>query len=355
MWYFRFGGQTLKDSRWGPIAGFQAALARQLEAAGLAPVEVDGVFGSGTRKGIARLCTAPAFRHLAVPETDPRFGAITDEIWDALMPSHAPPTVHQRAFVMSLSHEGTDYDRAEWNLDTSDDASTLTWGPYGATVGHGREVQAILRRVRQRDPRVLADAFGTESSTLTRLLDDAGGAADGHALLRPVFDDLSRRTAWVASFKQLGPSAMVREEYEAFALGGNDWLRPTLRRVYQRLRPDAASKATAVDYAFFLDLAMHMSLGEARLAAGAEAIAERERQIGRELRPAERRQIISRTVRPSMQQQDRLGRNVVYYVDGVGEAGLSDDERSAWRARTGRRASDCGLSDDERFIPSLLV
>jgi hypothetical protein len=49
---------------------------------------------------------------------------------------------------------------------------------------------------------------------------------------------------------------------------------------------------------------------------------------------------------PSTQQVDRLGRNVVFYVDGLGEEALPPEERTAWSNRTGLRASDCGLTDE---------
>jgi len=52
-----------------------------------------------------------------------------------------------------------------------------------------------------------------------------------------------------------------------------------------------------------------------------------------------------------MQKDDRLGRNVVYYVDGIGVNNLSQKEREVWRQRTGRKASNCGLSDDRKYNP----
>jgi hypothetical protein len=127
-----------------------------------------------------------------------------------------------------------------------------------------------------------------------------------------------------------------------------------MRKLYQGLIPDAAHGATAVDYGFFLDLAMHMSISDARIATAREAIARRAQELGRPLTSSERRQVVSRTMIPSRQQADRLGRNVVFYVDGVGEEALSGEERTAWRDRTGRRASDCGLRDEEHFFPDFL-
>jgi hypothetical protein len=151
MWYYRYAGQVLKDSRFGKIAAFKQALSSSLVQHGQIGITVDGRYGKQTHDAIVRTCELPDFAELKVPERDPHFGAISTPLWNRLMCAGSAPTVHERAFVISLSHEGTDYDKAEWNLGTPDHASVLTWGPYGATVGHGAEVQAILGRVQQRD------------------------------------------------------------------------------------------------------------------------------------------------------------------------------------------------------------
>jgi hypothetical protein len=88
---------------------------------------------------------------------------------------------------------------------------------------------------------------------------------------------------------------------------------------------------------------MHMSISDARIATAREAIARRAQELGRPLTSSERRQVVSRTMIPSRQQ-----------ADGVGEEALSGEERTAWRDRTGRRASDCGLRDEEHFFPDFL-
>lgn len=351
MWYYRFAGHTLKDSRFGTIAPFQRALSAKLTSAGHTGVTDDGSYGRRTRDAIVQLCTLPEFASLNVPETDPHFGAISFSLWERLMSGASPPTVRERAFVLSLTHEGTDYDKAEWNLGTSDHASVLTWGPYGATVGHGREVQAVLRRILERQAQVVSGAFGPEFAVLRQLLDGSAG----ETFLAPVHADPARRQAWVQAFATLGEEPIVREEYEAFAFATNEWMRPPVKRLYQGLIPGANVNATAVDYGFFLDLAMHMSITQARIDSARTAILAKEQELGRPLRPADRRRVISSAMIPSQQQADRLGRNVVYFVDAVGEAGLTVDERSAWQQRTGRRASDCGLMDDERFFPDFLV
>src|SRR5262249_15384864 len=171
----------------------QQTLSVELTTRGQEGVVSDGAYGKRTHGGIARLCDLADFRDLKVPESDPHFGAISFSIWDRLMPAVSPPTIHERAFVISLSHEGTDYDHAEWNFGTSDQESVLTWGPYGATVGHGGEVQAILRRVAGIDSRLVPEAFGNDSLVVKQLLD----GKNGEELLQPVHADLARRERWL--------------------------------------------------------------------------------------------------------------------------------------------------------------
>jgi hypothetical protein len=104
---------------------------------------------------------------------------------------------------------------------------------------------------------------------------------------------------------------------------------------------------TAVDFAFFVDPAMHMSITPARIAAARTALASHASAGGAALSPAERRQVIGQALVGTLSNQveDRRGRNVVYYVDGVGEAQLSPAERQAWTHRSGLKASDFGLTD----------
>jgi hypothetical protein len=65
------------------------------------------------------------------------------------------------------------------------------------------------------------------------------------------------------------------------------------------------------------------------------------------LSAAERRRVIGQTFVAALgnQVEDRRDRNVLYYVDGIGEAVLSSSEISAWRQRSGMRATDFGLRD----------
>lgn len=339
---FRYGGVPLHDSKWGPLAAFQRALSDSLMAHGRAGLVADGIFGGATRDAIARLIALPEFAPpLQPPGTDTEC-IITRALWRRLLPRTLPPTVRERAFVLSLSHEATDYDRMEWNYGTSDDRSALTWGPYGATVGWGNEVRAILLRIERRDSTLLPRAFGEEYGMLAALL--AAAPVEGYAVLRPVFEDTARRRVWRGLFAALGAQPEARAEYEAHAFATDEWLRPAMRRLYGLVAADSGV-ATEIDYAFFLDLAMHMSITKERAAACSTAMAARRAKLHRALTPGERRRTIAIALVPNARRADRTGRNVVYYIDGIAEEGLTAAELAAWRRRTGRRASDCGLAD----------
>jgi hypothetical protein len=268
------------------------------------------------------------------------------------LPNASLPSVHERAFVLSLTHEGTDYDRVEWNYGTSDDKSALTWGPYGATAGWGNEIRGIFKKIQQNDQNLLKDTFAEEFPKVSELLEK--DQSQGYQVLKPVWNAPVRRRIWKDKFKELSAQKAAREAYEWYAFQSNEWLKPAFRRLY-KLIPEAQTKATEVDYAFFLDLAMHMSITERRIEVAKQAIANKERALGREVNPAERRQIVSLNMIPSAQRQDRLGRNVVYYVDGVGVEELSQEERNAWKNRSGGlRASNCGLTDTRSYFPEFL-
>jgi hypothetical protein len=51
--------------------------------------------------------------------------------------------------------------------------------------------------------------------------------------------------------------------------------------------------------------------------------------------------------RPKNQRTDRLGRDVVFYIDALEALGqnLTPEERTAWNGRNPIRSSDAGLSD----------
>ena len=352
---YHYKGKLLRDSKWGKIVVFQRALSEGLQACGKDGIgTADGVFGNGTQKGLMRLLSCPEFEDLAVVSDHPLHGTVHSVLWKRLLPNTPLPTVHQRAFALSLTHEATDYDRVEWNYGTDDDKSALTWGPYGATVGWGNEVRNILKRIHDDDPELLKDLFGSEFSTAERLMQE--DAKKGYKLLKPVHADRQRRQLWKKRLQTLGGTDKGREAYDWFAFGSGKWITPNLRRFYS-LIPNAESMATEVDFAFFLDIAMHAGVSKKRIEEARKALDAKQEELAHSLTPSERRRVIgqvwAKMVNPRWR-KDRMGRNVVFYVDGIGGDKLSEEEIDAWKKRTGRRASNFGLSDSRKYYPDFL-
>ena len=194
---YDYKGKFLRDSKWGKITICQRALKENLQACGKAGVGVDGKFGKNSRDGVIRLLSCPGFENLSVDTNHPLFGTVHSELWKRLLPQTPPPSVRERSFALVHTHEGTDYDRVEWNYGTADDLSALTWGPFGATVGWGNEIRAIMIRFQERNPGLLEDLFGDEFQTVSRLMEKRPG--EGYNLLKPVYLDERRRQ----EFKQM--------------------------------------------------------------------------------------------------------------------------------------------------------
>lgn len=348
-----YRNKTLQG-RWSIAGNAQEGLDRALKSCNQPGVTADGKFGPLTRAGMRRLAGCSGYAGHGIEQGGANDGRITVALWKALRPNDPLPSLRERIFTLWVTHEATDYDRVEFNFradgspQKNDPASYLTWGPYGATAGHGGEVQAILS-----DSAVATavnECFTTEADTIRRLAQSRGSAA--RDLVHAAFIAPSRRAAWKAGFVCLGMRAATRAAYDAYAFDGGNWFRPAMRQLYT-LIPNAATRATAVDFAFFGDLAMHVAIKTDRVSKARDAITQHEQQLGRVLEPFERRRVIGETLVPFLakQHEDRRGRNVVYYVDGLGEANLSQQERTSWRQRTGLKASDFGLGDSILMPP----
>jgi hypothetical protein len=342
---FDADGTVLVGSRFGPLARFQLALSKALESCNRIPLAANGRFDKRMHDAILELTHCPEDLGTIANSSA---GRITVALWRSLLPDDAIPSVRDRSFVLWLSHEGTDYDQAEWNLGTSDDASVLTWGPYGATIGYGNEVRGILRNLVPEQSALLSSSFESEYDVMRNLLSQP--ATSGYAILKPVFDNEAKREKWIAIFKKLGADHRVRDAYDQYAFNSDKWLKPALRKLY-KLLSDQSFRATEIDFAFFVDLAMHMSITEARIGKARAALLAA--KVDHPLSPAERRHLLSKILVPTNQQKDRMGRNVVYFIDGIGIGGLSAREKDAWAARSGRKASQCGLSDEREFWPNM--
>lgn len=355
---YRFDGGVLFDGRYGPIAAMQEAAREALERCGAPPavvagISVDGKFGAGTRRGLAALAKCPEFAGLSPAA---QAGDMTEGFWRKLM-SREPPSLDERARTLMLTFEATDYVSAEWNFCQSapvynpqagnvvcysnDPKSYITWGPNGATAGWGREVQAILGLIDKERPALLDAGFGGEASAVRRVLTLKNDETRSlEAFLCGIWIEPGRRKAWKDGFASLGQDAAVRTIYDRLYRSANfDGGKITS---FQSAYTASGLAPTEIDYAFFKDRAAHMTIdGDAVRAAIAGIGTTR-------VPPSWVRRAIARQVRPPKQSIDRLGRDVAFYVDGLGIEELSSEERAAWQARGGLRASSFGLSDERR-------
>lgn len=339
---YRYQHVVLIDSQWGPLAQFQAGLAKALTDCGQPALSADGKFGDQTLAAMRRLAACPGYGDFAIGQGQAQDGVVTDALWSKLTAS-PPPAPAKRGFVIWLTHEATDYDKAEWNFNAdgtpqaNDRTSFLTWGPYGATIGHGGEVQAILASAADLTHR----CFGGEAPALLGLVGRT--SEERGAVVRAAFLDPARKALWRSGFTCFGADAAGRDAYDAYAFASSRWLKPAIDRV-SALIP-AGTPRTDIDYAFFADIVMHMTIGSDLMAAARTALQAAAAQKGSPLTPAERRRVLSHVFVPPNQQRDRLGRDVVYFVDGIGEASLTADERDAWQWRSRLRTSSVGLID----------
>lgn len=345
-----YEGRLINSGKWGLVAQLQSALSKALAECGKPGVAADGLLGNDTRSGLRRLAACEGFSGFGIGRGQVSDGRVTVELWQALVGEQAPDVL-ERSFTIWLSHEDTDYDRVEFNFTSGDDPSPhpvdpysyLTWGPYGATVGHGGEIQQILTAPVVRVQ--LRACFGErEMPKVEALLPLRKG--DAGQLIQEIVRDATRRELWRGAFDCLGESEIVRQAYDQAAFGtGSTWVLSQMRKLYT-LIPDSSEQATDIDFAFFVDIAMHASVGQERVEGIRAALQEEERQIGRALTAPERRRAIGnefvRRINNDRQRRTRLGRNVTFYVDALS---LSEEERAAWSGYKGLKASQLGLTD----------
>lgn len=294
---------------------------------------------------------------MALPAASAAFdGAATAALWRRIV-GPTLPTVSDRAHTLLLTFESTDYTEAQWNFCqnrpfydppqnpvcySNDPGSFLTWGPHGATAGWGREVQVILAGVARRDEALLTDAFAGESAAVLRLLRVPRASTERY--LCHIWTGPDRRRAWLAGFERLGRSPLVREIYDA-VYASVDYDGGKVQRFHGAWEA-AGLTPTAVDYAFFVDRSAHMSIAQGPITAAlADAAAGLEGDAS--LSPAQARRAVAVAVRPGndAQRASRLGRDVTFYIDALGEQVLTDAELTAWRSRGAVRAADVGLLD----------
>jgi len=355
----RYSGAALHGGKFGYLAEVQSKLnQRPVECKPAPTLVADGQFGPKLRDAIKRVASCPDVQNSLPPDSEARNGALTDAFWAILFPSRSKPSVYERAMALVLTQEATDYDHAEWNFCQSrplynppqgqttcysnDPTSFLTWGPRGATAGGGGEVQRILYAV-DSDPNMKAivdDSFKSTSADVRRLV--RLDAKEAGPFLCKIWINPQLRQQWKDGFALFGASPQVRLVYDAFyASSTSDGGK--IAQFY-RLYASAGIVPTEVDYGFMIDRATQFSgPGANTIAAATAAMKSR----GARTTPAELRRWLALNFRPSNQRTDRLGRDVVFYIDALEASGqsLTPEERTAWIGRNPIRSNDAGLSD----------
>jgi hypothetical protein len=293
-------------------------------------------------------------------------------LWGELLPSTPSPSPQQRANDLTLVFEATDYTALEFNYCQSrspgengktwlegdpncysnDPCSFATWGPRGATVGGGQEIQKIIWQLDQANSSLVSSAFGAEYDAAKRLL--SADRKNGEVLLCAAFVNAERRAAWHSAFDKLGQDASVRRTYDDVYLSqaADGAKMVNFYKVYSALKPLIGREPTEVDYALFLDRSTHGGSPnkEEQVAAIIADLTAYIKAHGKAPSPAELRWQLIKTLPVGNQSRDRLGRDVVYVYDGLGN-NVGADALSAWNHRGPFRASDFGLSD-QRLIPT---
>ncbi|MFH1804655.1 MAG: hypothetical protein ABID63_07200 [Pseudomonadota bacterium] len=368
---YHLDARPLKLGKFGAVSAFQQALYSAAAQCGGGPAsqygKADGVMGENTRRAVMDVLACPPFAndHGSGPASK---GAITVGMWRSLMPDYVPlPDAIERANQLTFALEGTDYDRVMFNFCQSrnprtgktfaegdrfcysnDRKSYMTWGPRGATAGHGAEIQQIMFRAEQRHPDILKKAFGPEFETVIRLI---LGTEDSVAdILCAAWINPERREALRASFARFGSMPEVQEAYRevydaANADGGK------IRRffkLYQELKPLLGRDPTEIDLAFFIDRATHGSTPPSDMS---DLIGKMSRFITRTRvapTPGQLRMQLAAWLPSQHKFNDRLARDAIFLIDDP-KITLSDAHKRMWQSRSGLKASSFGLSDD-RFV-----
>jgi hypothetical protein len=368
--------EFLWGGRYSVFANFQKRLQDVLTACGkptpyvVAPGTVpDGKIGAHTRDGIVRATRCPAMANLPVG-SPAREGAITQAAWSAVMGAQPAPTLDERIGALILTFEATDFGLPpEWNFcqsgphdnptapgfvcyNKSDPCSFLTWGPHGATVGNGREIQWILWLTRQTNPALVDDAFGSEKSTMQRFLslrtdpdNKCPNDTAGEKFMCTVWITPARQAIWNDAIAKLGTSSIVRSNYDRL-FRSNEFDGGKIKRFF-RMWSELGLTATQADYAYFFDRATQTSgpspdedTFQAQVAEVRNCVANEPSSININARA---RRCYSLKHRSGKQPDQRLGRDVAFYMDQY--PALTDEEAHEWGRYKRITIGDLAITD----------
>ncbi len=353
----------LADSEWGYVARFEKALADKLDHCASALPEAAALLRSGASRFSQSTLPALAAAKACGIAIDGDGARISLKTWMAVTASTTPPTVFDRAKTIAFrrSQLTPDYSHTLWDYDrTVYRESVFTWGPLHATLGEGCTLVKFLGYLNQRPE--LQDAmdfsFGTETETIAKLRTTSCSFTAISAAISPTYSDPERKKAFADGFAMLASDSRVRAAYDEQLLGPNG-PRPVQFKNYYDLYRKAQKTPTEVDFAFILEHALLtlirpstvrlQELGQAAATQTFRTNADFRRWVNAQY--LERSDADGRWVSNAGTRSMMNGRMTAYFIDGVGEGALTEQERRDWIAHSRTRASDVGLSDKRNFEP----
>ncbi|MFB9127110.1 hypothetical protein E2553_39980 [Paraburkholderia dipogonis] len=369
-------GQPINDGQFGFVTTFRqhlVAIAARCELSLPQQLLVpSGKFDSKTAQAIIKVAACHEVSS-ALPDDDAaRKGAITSALWKVVVPDAPAPGLLDRVQAMTFQFEGTDYVTIEFNVGTKD-LGILTWGPLGATVGQAHQVQTILREIDAQFPKLIDDAFPEESVSI-RTLYRTDSDADNARLVQAVKASPTRKAAWQRGFAALGSNLDVRKIYNAaMAETGKSGLVEGIADFYCSYWAHGWVP-TEVDMAFFFDRAVQTAVFQPntnQAVGAASGVLGKSR--GTPSAAERRRAVAANFILTTGWAEDRLARDVSYYVGAIPEASITEKtfvalqlkknlvgadkggEVAIWRKRSGFEASNFGLSDDRLAPPPTMM
>lgn len=351
---------TLTDSRFGFVAHYSLALARELDTC----AGSDPSLAALLRIAPHRVTTSTVDALNQLQKCKPSAGGDpTQSAFDRLAEletGQPPPSVFDRARALALraSPLTPDYDRTFWDITgdghrrSADPNSLFTWGPWRATAGHGCTLQRVLGRLNedaQTQPLLVAAFEGEVLAPLLTSLLGKDGCSRAKALLQPLTQDAARGEALQLALAQLATSTRVRAIYDDVFYGrGGVRLAPI--QAYADAWKAAGREFTEVDVAFFLQRSLQYTN------VTKEQVDRFKVEAPSAAAPWQLRRLASRTFTAGSPgaRSYQTGYDVAFYIDGA-DGRLERDEIDAWVVQSRIKAGDVGLQDKPIDICSVFA
>ena len=375
--------ERVVSGRFSVFADFQRELRRHLatckssaSTAANHTLDPPGVIGPETRVSVQSALACGLLKNVPA-HSSAHDGAITESVWRSIMGTKPIPTLHDRVSALVLSFEDTDFgDPPEWNFcqdnklgsgvdlnprsadfvcyNSSDPCSFLTWGPRGATAGSGQEIQFILSMLAQKNDALLKSTFGSEYPALKRFVSlrastdpECRDDSPVERFMCAVWMDPLRRKTWDDALTKLGNISIARETYRQL-YASREFDGGTLAGYFD-LWKAIGLNVNEIDYAFFVDRTTHFGgpwqEGD-HIVEKLKACTRKEKRALSNNGGA--RRCLARLQPHQTQPEDRLARDVAFYIDDYPEGVLSENEIETWASFVPLSAeSSLGLNKSE--------